>query len=70
MGLDHAARVVAAIVAATDDALIPLDLLPERVFAAGENQAHDDGGVQEDAIEESKRESVAGRWLYRSTRVV
>lgn len=40
MAFDNVAIVVAAVVALANDALIALDLLPERVFATGEYQTH------------------------------
>src|ERR1700761_9001304 len=40
MRLDDMARVVAAVVAPADDALVPLDFLAEGVLAKGENEAH------------------------------
>ena len=40
IALDDVAGVVAAVVAATHDALVALDLLAEGVLAAGEDEAH------------------------------
>lgn len=40
IALDDVAGVVAAVVAATHDALVALDFLAEGVLAAGEDEAH------------------------------
>ena len=45
--LDHATRVVATIIAATDDAFVALDFLPESVLAAGEDYTHGTDAIGE-----------------------
>lgn len=42
MAFDDMPAVVPAVLAAADDALISLDLLPEGVLAAGEDETHGD----------------------------
>lgn len=44
--LDHVAGVVAAVMTLADDAIVPFDSLPKRMFSAGEYQTHDGLGVE------------------------